>query len=290
MTNQPVDDRPGVATAQSGDQRRRTALAALDLPRYALLPGDPERIDVMAGQWDEARVIDLPRGYRAAVGVYRGVRIGAVSTGIGGPSFEGVFTDLARLGVDTLIRVGTTGTLRADIATGSLIVTDAAVRLDGTSNLYVRPEYPAAAAHDVTFALADAAAVLGIPCRIGTGATAGSFLVGQGRPGLDGYMSLEGERIIEEMRRTGVLNFEMETAVLLTLSRLYGLRAGAVCSVIANRVTGVWGDDGGIAQACRTGAEAVRRLTHWDEARVRMGRATLTADVVAACQIQDKTI
>ncbi|TWT05772.1 nucleoside phosphorylase [Reyranella sp. CPCC 100927] len=268
------------ATATSGDQRRLSALAALDLPRYVLLPGDPDRIKVMAEQWNDAKIIDLPRGYCAAVGTYEGVRIGAVSTSIGAPSLELVFTDLARLNVDTFIRVGTTGTLHADIATGSLIINDAAVRLDGTTHLYVRPEFPAAASHEVTFALVDAAAAQGLTFRVGTGATAGSFLAGQGRPAFKDYRSPEGDRIFEEMKRAGVLNFEMETAALLTLARLYHLRAGAVCSVIANRISGDWGDNGGIERACRVGAEAVRRLAAWDAAGVRSGRATLTLEVM----------
>lgn len=258
-----------MATALTGDQRRLKMLAALDPPRYALLPGDPDRIDVMAQQWNDARVVDLPRGYRAAVGTFHDARLCAVSTGIGAPSLELIFTDLARLGVDTFIRVGTTGSLHAEIVTNSLIVNDAAVRLDGTSHLYVRPEYPAAASHEVTFALAEAAAASGVAYRVGTGATAGSFLAGQGRPAFDGYISPEGERIFEEMKRAGVLNFEMETAALLTLARLFSKRAGAICSVIANRVTGEWGDHGGIALACRTAAEAVARLALRDAAAAR---------------------
>lgn len=268
------------ATADTGDSTRHDLLATLNLPRYVLLPGDPDRVKVMAGQWQEAQVVDLPRGYRAAVGSYGGVRIGAVSTSIGAPSLEIILHDLFRLGIDTFIRVGTTGALRDDIKTGSLIINDASVRLDGTTNLYVRPEYPAAASHEVTFALADAAATLGHAYRVGTGATSGSFLAGQGRPGVNGHKSLEGERIFEEMKRAEVLNFEMETAALFTLARLSGLRAGSVCSVIANRMTGEWGDNGGVLRACQTGAEAIRRLTLWDNRRAADGGATLTAATV----------
>jgi uridine phosphorylase len=267
--------------ADSGDQRRIAAFVSLKLPRYVLLPGDPDRVKVMADQWDEPKIVDLPRGYRAAVGSYRGARIGAVSTSIGAPSLEGIFTDLAMVGVDTFIRVGTTGTLLAEIKTNSMIINDASVRLDGTTNFYVRPEFPAVASHEVTFALADAAAASKTAFRIGTGATTGSFRVGQGRPGLNNHMSLEGERIFEEMKRAGILNFEMETAALLTLARIFGKRAGSICSVIANRVTGEWGDDGGIETACRIGAEAVRRLTAWDQAASAAGASTHTAAVIA---------
>jgi uridine phosphorylase len=255
---------PETATANTGGRERINALKTLDLPRYLLLPGDPDRVDLMASQWDDAKVIALPRGYRAASGKYKGARIGAVSTMIGAPSLDSIFVDLAALGIDTFIRVGTCGTLKEDIQNGSLIINDASVRLDGTSHFYVRHEFPAAASFEVTFALVDAAVANDAPYRVGTGATSGSFFAGQGRPAYKGYMSLEAERILEEMKRAGVLNFEMETAALLTLARLYGFRAGSICSVMANRITGVWNENGGVARACQVAADAVKRLTDWD--------------------------
>lgn len=263
-------------TANSGDQARINALRDLGLPRYVLLPGDPDRVDLMARQWDDAKVIELPRGYRAASGVYKGAKIGAVCTMMGAPALDRILTDLAALGVDTFIRVGTCGTLKAEIEPGSLIIHDSAVRLDGTTHLYVRSEFPAVASYEVTFALADAARSNNAAYAVGTGATTGSFFVGQGRPAYNDYMSPEGERIFEEMTRAGVLNFEMETAALLTLSRLFGLRAGSVCSVIANRVTGIWADNGGIERACLVAAETVKNLTAWDAKTAKVGAKTLT--------------
>lgn len=272
-----TDENVKTATANSGDRRRINALSEIDLPRYVLLPGDPDRVDLMAGQWDEAKVIDLPRGYRAASGTYKGARIGAVSTMVGAPSLDSIFADLAQLGVDTFIRVGTCGTLKEDIATGSLIINDASVRLDGTTHFYVRNEFPAAASFEVTFSLVDSAVANGVAYRVGTGCTSGSFFAGQGRPAYNGYVSLEGERILEEMKRAGILNFEMETAALLTLSRLYGFRAGSVCSVVANRITGVWGESGGVARACQVAADAVKRLTEWDGKALQAERANITS-------------
>lgn len=272
-----TDKRSEIASAANGDTRRHNQLKELDLPRYVLLPGDPDRVNLMASQWKNAKLVDLPRGYRAAVGDYKGVRIGAVSAMIGAPSLDGVFTDLAWLGVDTFIRVGTCGTLHEEIQTGSLIINDAAVRLDGTSENYIRKEFPAAASFEVTFALVDAAVAGAHSYRVGTGATTASFWVGQGRPGFRNYISFEGERVFEEMKRAGVLNFEMETATLLTLSRIFGLRAGSICSVIANRVTGAWGDNGGVAQACLVAAEAVKRLTLWDQRVAQAGRRSIIA-------------
>jgi uridine phosphorylase len=270
---------PQAPNANIGDQRRIDLLKELGLPAYVLLPGDPDRVDLMASQWQDAKVIELPRGYKAAVGTFRGTTIGAVSTSIGAPSLEIIFTDLARCGVHTFLRVGTCGTLQAHIEPGSLIVNDAAVRLDGTTNFYARAEFPAVASHDATLALSDAAHALGNIHYVGTGCTSGSFLAGQGRPALNGFMSTQSKLMLQEMTDLGVLNFEMETASLLTLARIYGFRAGSVCSVIANRVTGVWSDNGGIEKACLTGAEALWRLAAWDAARG--ARSTLVAADIA---------
>lgn len=270
------------SAATMGDQRRITMLREIGLPGYVLLPGDPDRVEIMASQWEDTKVISLPRAYKAATGTYRGVRIGAVSTAIGAPSLESVFTDLGRLGVHTYIRVGTCGALHADIDPGSLIINDAAVRLDGTTNFYARPEFPATASHEATLALSDSAAVLGHTYRIGTGCTAGSFLTGQGRPALNGFMSQHSETVLEEMAGLGVLNFEMEAAALLTFARIFGFRAGVVCSVIANRRTGVWAESGGVAKACMTGAEALVRLSQWDARRGGPGKAPLVAANVSA--------
>lgn len=270
-----------IPTAATGDQRRHQQLKEIGLPPYVLMPGDPDRIDVMASQWEDATVVSLPRGYKAAAGNYRGKRIGAVSTAIGAPSLELIFTDLARTGVHTFIRVGTCGTLREEIDTGSLIINDAAVRLDGTTGFYARAEFPAVASFEVTLALSDAASALGHAYRVGTGCTAGSFLMGQGRPAFNGFMSPHGESIVEEMAGLGVLNFEMETASLLTFARIFGFRAGSVCSVIANRRTGIWGDNGGIEKACITGAEALWRLAKWDAGRDD-ARPLVAADIGTA--------
>jgi uridine phosphorylase len=207
-------------------------------------------------------VVALERGWQAAVGTFHGTTMVAVSSGIGGPSLEFVLNQLVELGVRTVIRVGTTGSLHADLACGTLVVNDASVRLDGTSDLYVRPAFPAAAAPEVTMALAEAAAGLGHPVRVGTGATAASFYAGQEREAAGGFRSAVTVGLLDELRRCGVLNLEMEAATLFTLGRLLGLRTGAVCAVVANRETGAWEHDLGVPESCRVASLALHRLAH----------------------------
>lgn len=52
--------------------------------RYAILPGDPARLDRIAQQLEGVRELAYNREFRSLTGTYRGVPILAVSTGIGG--------------------------------------------------------------------------------------------------------------------------------------------------------------------------------------------------------------
>ncbi|MEI3331183.1 MAG: nucleoside phosphorylase [Oscillospiraceae bacterium] len=192
-----------------------------------LLPGDPNRVEKMAAQWDEgAKLYTLSRRSAAAVGTYKGVELGAWSTGIGGPSAECTLTDLAARGTHTFIRVGTTGAIQEGIRIGDIIINDSNVRLDGTSHLYVRDEYPAAASYEVVLALVQACENLGLRYHVGTGCTCASFYTGQCRTSYGGYRPSHLDADFADLRQAGVLNFEMEGATVTTLSRIFGKRAG----------------------------------------------------------------
>ena len=69
----------------------------------------------------------------------------------------------------------------------SLIISTAAMRQDGTTQLYVDPSYPAAAHYAVTAALVEAAERLGVRYHVGVACSTGSWYCGQGRPGFGGY-------------------------------------------------------------------------------------------------------
>ncbi|MCD6158365.1 MAG: nucleoside phosphorylase, partial [Euryarchaeota archaeon] len=165
-----------------------------------------------------------------------------------------------------LIRIGTTGTIQKNIKIGDLIISTAAVRLEGTSKQYVIPEYPAVASYDVVVALIAAAESLGVRYHVGITASTDSFYVGQQRPGYKNYLPSFARNIIEDLRMANVLNFEMEAATLFTLASIFGLRAGAVSLVLANRVTNefelVPQDD-----LIKVGLEAVKILNEMDESK-----------------------
>ncbi|WP_297534381.1 uridine phosphorylase [Thermococcus sp.] len=242
-----------------------------DVARYVLLPGDPERVPKISSLWDEAREIAFHREYRTHTGRYKGVPISVTSTGIGGPSTAIAVEELAAIGADTFIRVGSTGAIQPGIEIGDLIIAKAAVRFEGTSKQYVRVEYPAVADLEVTLALIEAAETLGVRYHIGITASTDSFYLGQGRPGLNGYFPSFARNILDDLRQARVTNFEMEAATLFTLANIYGLRAGCVCAVFANRVTDEFGK-AGEKEAAMVASEAVKILAEWDEEKGKAGK------------------
>ncbi|MBM7552085.1 nucleoside phosphorylase [Thalassobacillus pellis] len=245
-----------------------------DVEKYVLLPGDPERVPQMAALWDEKKHIATYREHVTYTGKVDGVGISACSTGAGGPSTASALEELAEIGAETFLRVGTCGAMQENIAPGDLIICAGAVRYDGTSDQYVDHKYPAVANQEVVMALIEAAERLGVNYHVGIGYTAASFFCGQGRPGFNNYRQSWMETIMEDMQKAGVLNFEMEASTVLTLSSLFNLRAGAIFTAVANRVKDEFEYKGeGVAQSIAVATEATKILSHWDELKKRSGKA-----------------
>jgi uridine phosphorylase len=238
---------------------------------YVFLPGDPDRVPKIAELWDSAHEVSSNRQYRIWTGTLGGTTVSACSTGIGCPSTSIAIEELGRIGADTFIRVGSCGSLIPDLECGNLAISTAAVRLDGTSRQYVEPEYPAAASLDVTLALVEAAEKLGKKFRVGYTASADSFYVAEGRPGVTGYLPPNAEALVERLRSQQVITMEMEASTIFTLASLYGFRSGCILAVYANRATDTF-DAKGEEDVCQVAVEATRILTKWDADRRKAGK------------------
>jgi len=243
-----------------------------DIAAYVLLPGDPERVLRIASKWDEMEIKAKHREYFTCTGSYRGRRITATSTGIGSGSTAIAVEELLRVGAETFIRVGTTGAIQPDIRVGDLVISMGAVRFEGASKSYAPIEYPAVANFEVTLALIEAAENLNVEYHVGITASTDSFYIGQGRPGYKGYFPSWAEKIISDLQKLNVLNFEMEAATIFTLANIYGVRAGAVCAVLANRVTDEMEMDAGVDELIDVANEAVKILYEWDERKRVKGK------------------
>jgi uridine phosphorylase len=193
------------------------------------MPGDPFRVELIARRLDDAIEIAHAREYRTVVGRYKGMRITATSTGIGCPSAAIAVEELARCGVHTFIRVGSTAALQPTIEVGDLIVSTGTYRNDGTSSAYAPLGYPAVPDHELTGALLRVgqavAAERGIPLHQGLNVSDDAFYA-------------EGPEWLERMTGLGLSNVEMESSAIFTVARLRGLRAGMICGVSGNLVTG----------------------------------------------------
>ncbi|MEM4780336.1 MAG: nucleoside phosphorylase [Halalkalicoccus sp.] len=241
-----------------------------DVAPSVLLPGNPERVETIAGFWDAWDERGRHREYRTLTGTYDETPISVTSTGIGGPSAAIAVEELARVGAETFIRVGSCGAIQEGMAVGDLVITTGAVRQEGTSEEYVREDYPASADHEVVCALIAAAERLGYEYHTGITMSADSFYAGQGRPGFAGFEAAGSDDLVEELREANVKNIEMETSAILTIANLYGLRAGAICSVRANRRTG-GGRTEGEERASETATLAVKLLARMDEVKAEAG-------------------
>lgn len=133
--------------------------------------------------------------------------------------------ELARIGAETFIRVGTTGSLQPDVEVGDIVIASAAVRGDGTSRNYVPVEYPAVADFNVTTALVQAAQESKRNLHFGPVLTSDAF-----------YGSMDS---LKRWSRFDVLSVEMECSVIFTLAKLKRLRAGAILAVDSKPLMGV---------------------------------------------------
>ncbi|MDH3296522.1 MAG: uridine phosphorylase [Acidimicrobiia bacterium] len=232
----------------------------------AILPGDPARVPRIAGIMDDPVPLASNREFNSHLAWIDDQPVVVCSTGIGGPSTSIAVEELAQLGVRTFLRVGTTGSIQPDLPAGHLIVTQAAVRLDGASGHFAPLEYPAASNFECTRALVDAAVSLGVDFRVGITASSDTFYPGQERyDTVAGAVTRHLRGSLDDWRQLGVLNYEMESATLFTMCATNGWRAGCVAGVIAHRTDAELPLDGQLIEdteerAVAVVVEAARRL------------------------------
>ncbi|WP_325892385.1 uridine phosphorylase [Grimontia sp. NTOU-MAR1] len=211
-------------------------LSDLEGATMAIIPGDPARVEKIAALMDSPKFLASHREYTLFLGKLDGQSVVVCSTGIGGPSTSIAVEELAQLGVRTFLRVGTTGAIQPHINVGDIIVTTGSVRLDGASLHFAPMEFPAVPDFDVTTAMKQAAEESGAAVHTGVTASSDTFYPGQERyDTFSGRVTRRFQGSMDEWQAMGVLNFEMESATLLTMCASSGLKAGCVAGVIVNR-------------------------------------------------------
>ena len=237
-----------------------------DVGRYCILPGDPGRCASIAELFDDARLISRNREFTVYTGTLLGEKATVCSTGIGGPSAAIAMEELAAIGADTFIRVGTCGGIDLDVQSGDIVVATGAIRHEGTSREYAPIEFPAVSDFAVASALLDAARTLGKTCHAGVVQSKDSFY-GQHSPARM-PVSYELLNKWEAWKRLGVKASEMESAALYVVAAALGVRCGSCFHVIWNQEREAAGLDQKMSEdtsaAVRVGVEALKLLIEKD--------------------------
>jgi uridine phosphorylase len=200
-----------------------TRLKKGDVGRYVLLPGDPARCDRVAKYLTDAYLVANNREHRTFTGTYHGIRVSVTSTGMGCPSTAIAAEELIAIGAKCLVRIGSTGALQPGMKRGDLVVSTGSMKNEGTSRFYVPQEFPAVPDFDLTTALLEACRDSGYPYRYGINASDDAFYG-------------ETPEWITSLQKLGVLNVEMESSALFTVSHVRGVRGAMISAVSGNLV------------------------------------------------------
>ncbi|MEE6209119.1 nucleoside phosphorylase [Salarchaeum sp. III] len=196
-----------------------------DVNDIALIPGDPGRVDRIAKQCEDVEVVSENREYKVVNATYEDTPLTICSTGIGCPSAAIAIEELYNVGVDTVIRVGTTGALQRNIEIGDMIVATGAAKDEGTSKRYEAETLPAVPDYTVLSALVDSAEANDEDVHVGPIASDDAFYA-------------ETDEYVAAWEAANILSVEMEAAAVFSLARRKGMRAGAICTVDGNLVKG----------------------------------------------------
>lgn len=192
-----------------------------ELPARAIVCGDPKRAKEIASLLADNRLIVENREYHSYKGLWDGIEVAVVSHGVGAPGAAVCFEELAKGGVEVIIRVGTAGSYDKAIPPGSLVVSTAAVRTDGLTSQLVPPGFPAIADRNIVNALVKAGLEETAELLICEGITLT----------LDAFYSGVLEFPHHLYKKAGVKAVEMENSALFVISSLRGIRAGAILAI-----------------------------------------------------------
>jgi uridine phosphorylase len=236
-----------------------------------ILLGDRDRVPLVSSFFDKIEVIKEKREFLTHTGTYKGKRISAISTGIGTDNVEIVLNELdALVNIDLktktihpilkslkFIRIGTCGTIHADIPVESHIVSTFGLGLDNLMTFYQQvhnslekniadklKKHLESNYCPIPFYIAEAPGKLKEKFTKGfyhgITITAPGFFGPQVRtlraePMYPGMIEAFRSFNFEDER---ILNFEMETSALYGLAKILGHEAVTVDLVLANRALG----------------------------------------------------
>ena len=193
-------------------------LKADSLGPYALIPGPKERSDMMLGLLEDPKKNFTFLDYEMHTGNLDGKRVTVGNGGRYAPDTAMTTEILCAAGADSLIRVGSCGSLQDEVKIGDLVIVTGAIRGEGTTAYYVAKNFSTLAHADVVRALQQAAESLKVRYHLGWIFTTDALFQ-------------ETPELINELNGQNVSSIDMVTSTFLTIAQLRGKKAGAVLAV-----------------------------------------------------------
>jgi len=226
-----------------------------DISRYVFCPGDQARAKKIAHHLEGARLITDSRAYAVYGGYYKGVYMTSCGTGMGGPTVAIALEELAHMGADTFIRVGSCGVFQEGQQPGDVIIATGTFRAGGTANAYLPLAFPAVPTFEVLDALVRCAEALNI------GYTAGVGMAG------DAFYAPRDDKRGQDLIQAGIVSVEMESDTLFVVGAYRGWRTGAIYASdgAPGMIKPEWGEEAfreGEQNAIKIALETMHRLAN----------------------------
>ncbi len=238
--------------------------------------GDQNRVEKITQFFDSIEFSTQKREFKTQTGLFKGKRITVMSTGIGPDNIDIVINELdALVNIDlqtrkpkenpiqlNIIRIGTSGSLQADIPVDSFVMSKFGLGLDNMLRSYLIDEVSNPEMESAFISHTNWDAKKGRPYVIacsptlekriesermhkGITATAGGFYGPQGRVL---RLNIQDENLNSKMdtftfQDNRITNLEMETAAIYGLCSLLGHNALSLNAIIANRASGTFSED-----------------------------------------------
>lgn len=247
-----------------------------NIAKDILFVGDQNRVEKITQHFDHIECTIQKREFKTQTGTYKGKRITVISTGIGPDNIDIVMNELdALVNIDlesrtikreltslNIVRIGTSGSLQADIPVDSFVMSRYGLGLDNMLRSYQideisEKEMEEAFIYQTNWDLrkgrpyvvkgSDSLATLFLSDKIFEGftGTAGGFYGPQGRVLRLPIQDIELNRRMDSFQFQGIrmTNLEMETGAIYGLGKLLGHECLSLNAIIANRATGTFSKD-----------------------------------------------
>lgn len=200
------------------------------ISKYVLFSGDPWRVNVLKQYLEEPQQVAFMREFNTYTGLYKGERITVTSTGIGAPSAAIAMEEMYECGMEVAVRMGTVMSMQDDML-GHFIIPLGSMRRESTSKTYVEESYPAVADLELLNILNQTAADFGKRSLNGISCTMDGFYSQMHDSRFSKEWGRDMAPVFEELRAMHVTGIDMESACMLTVGRLMGVKTAVITMV-----------------------------------------------------------